>query len=358
MSENWLTDKPTRKPFVLMEDELRYIRRVLGLSKNRAPQVIPNLTIVYPEIADDELADDVLGLLREYEGVTIVARVNKAEALAQARTDDDKAAWDRLVELPETCCSPGRKAEREYKQFVSKLIRPGGVLLVDLLLEPLLFLMDEPYSATIEVATDIRDLGFRTSDEPQIWLWSRLTDMGVGFARCTEEARIRGRNCYEKDTPRDDELVTDLGEFLEDRFPWTMRTSAGENHRVGPDDTGSVGRTVGLVVWPERDGRIISDGIILSDELNLDPLENSEVKTWNALLEDAVGDRIGVAADSIAKYHNNPYHHIYTLRHNRLTPSLKLRSGKTLSPNEMIVNANEGYQLTEECIYAIVKKRP
>jgi hypothetical protein len=329
-----------RRPLVFVEDHLYHTSDVLAALQASRPDLVASTTAVALEGAGPDTDATVADWLARYPSLQIAAPV---------------APRDRIAPI-----GPGDLADgAAYARLISRLLRPGGILIQDVQLATLSFLPADRWWESIYLAATVR--GMFPDRAPTVRFLSNKRGYSATFGRDLMEAGFDPRDVMDKAAVAD--MVVPAIALLFDRaFPLELEAALSSNDaRTWPIAQGDAERreidaALDLVLWTtassaELSGRLVAGGRVMLRS------GSPEIDTWIALLADRlhdgdgvpvldVGARIGAAGAERAELTNLAARHIYTLRGRlvdqeaittvrhayRLAPQLRIGRAESRSP--------------------------
>jgi hypothetical protein len=329
-----------RRPLVFVEDHLYHTSDVLAALQASRPDLVASTTAVALEGAGPDTDATVADWLARYPSLQIAAPV---------------APRDRIAPI-----GPGDLADgAAYARLISRLLRPGGILIQDVQLATLSFLPADRWWESIYLAATVR--GMFPDRAPTVRFLSNKRGYSATFGRDLMEAGFDPRDVMDKAAVAD--MVVPAIALLFDRaFPLELEAALSSNDArtwaiaQGDAERREIDAALDLVLWTtassaELSGRLVAGGRVMLRS------GSPEIDTWIALVADRlhdgdgvpvldVGARIGPAGAERAELTNLAARHIYTLRGRlvdqeaittvrhayRLAPQLRIGRAESRSP--------------------------
>ena len=330
---------------MFVEDHLYHTGELLAALHAQRPDLVSEATVVSIDRAGPDTAAAVVDWLTRYPGVQVAAAGavgHRVRAVASSDTNDAAA----------------------FARFVSRLLRPGGILVQDVQLSTLPYVPADRWWESIYTAATVR--GLFASEPPSVRFLSNKRGYAATFGRELAEAGFDPRDVMDK-SELPSVVIPAIASLFDRAFPLTLcgtqRGHAGpgaatRNWPLGPKPVSQpeVEQIFDLVLWRTSDtaelgGRAITntDGRVVFKS------GAAEAATWAALIDDAmgsreglpviaVGERIGPRDAGRAELTNLAARHIHTLRSRLASP-------------DVIVTADHRYRLKDSLGVGIVTQR-
>lgn len=341
-----------RRPLVFVEDHLYHTSDVLAAVHAARPDLIGCTTVVALDAAGPDTNATVAQWLAHYPALQVAAPV---------------APQDRVLAI-----APADLADAAaYARLISRLLRPGGVLIQDVQLATLSFLPADRWWESIYLAATVR--GMFPDRAPTVRFLSNKRGYSATFGRDLMDAGFDPRDVMDK-AAVEDTVVPAIAELFDRAFPLQLETtlaahSPGRATTEGPHDPRGrslvpvadaeaerreIEASLDLVLWTSSHGTELGGRSIAGGRVAL-RAGASEVETWTTLIGDrlaegagipvvSVGTRIGPPAAERAEITNLAARHMHTLR------------GR-LVDGGAIVTANHAYRLAETLRVGVVQPR-
>jgi hypothetical protein len=337
----WL-DEPgfERRPLVFVEDHLYHTSDVLAALQASRPDLVASATVVALEGAGPDTDATVADWLARYPALQIAAPV---------------APRDRITPV-----SPGDLADgTACARLISRLIRPGGILIQDVQLATLSFLPADRWWESIYLAATVR--GMSADRAPTVRFLSNKRGYSATFGRDLMEAGFDPRDVMDKAAVADT-VVPAIASLFDRAFPLRLEAALSSNGArtwpIAQDDAErrEIDAALDLVLWTSAASAELSGRLVAGRRVILRS-GSPEIDTWSALVADRlhdgdgvpvldVGTRIGPAGAERAELTNLAARHIYTLRGRlvdqeaittvrhayRLAPQLRIGRAESRSP--------------------------
>jgi hypothetical protein len=327
----WL-DEPgfERRPLVFVEDHLYHTAELLAAMAAVRPDLLASATAIGIDRPGPDTDATVEEWRTRYPELQIVAPL--------ARRDTAAAASLRVREL------------------VSRLLRPGGILIQDVQLSTLPFLPADRWWESIYLAATVR--GLFAARVPTVRFLSNKRGYSATFGRDLLEAGFDPRDVMDKSALRD-AVVPGVIALFDRAFPRTLQArlppQGAISWPVGQSDADrdEIEQALDLMLWPAGSGLELGGRLVAGSNGRVSFRHGStEADTWKQLIDDAlldgnglavvdVGARIGPAGAERAELTNLAARHIHTLRG-------RLRAA------EVIATANHAYRLGDKIRIGLV----
>jgi hypothetical protein len=343
---SWL-DEPgfERRPLVFVEDHLYHTGELLAALHAQRPDLVAQTTVVSVDRAGPDTTAAVAEWLTSHPGVQIAAGA---------------AADDRVRSI----AAPDTRDAAAFARFISRLLRPGGILVQDIQLSTLPYVPADRWWESIYTAATVR--GLFATQPPSVRFLSNKRGYAATFGRELADAGFDPRDVMDK-SDLTATVIPAVASLFDRAFPLTLRAAlrgeAGPAPAIRswplapqPISQPEVEAAFDLVLWRtaaslELGGRAIAPGtgrIAFKSG-------SAEASTWAALIEDtfgprqglpvvAVGERIGPRDAGRAELTNLAARHIHTLRSRLASP-------------DIIVTADHRYRLKDSLRAGIVDGR-
>jgi hypothetical protein len=187
------------------------------------------------------------------------------------------------------------KTNDGFRDYLSRLVRPGAVILSDVELETLEFAQRDPLQGVV-VASQAASRG-----RAHLWIMSNRNIFPLDFELDTER-RYSKRNV--------DRMAREVAERLRIRFPWRLRARAStgaliEIHDdvfVGPDDLPWLNVEFDVVLAPDGDNLHVSGRAIQPDARIVLKPGTPTLNAWEELVREQLEDGDGIAATDIDEW--------------------------------------------------------
>jgi hypothetical protein len=343
---SWLDETGfERRPLVFVEDHLYHTGELLAALHAQRPDLVSHTTVVSIDREGPDTAAAVSEWLSRYSDVQVAATGatgSRVRAVTPADTHDAAA----------------------FARFVSRLLRPGGILVQDVQLSTLPYVPADRWWDSIYTAATVR--GLFASQAPCVRFLSNKRGYAATFGRELSEAGFDPRDVMDK-SELTSIVVPAVASLFDRAFPLTLRAAAGSDANPAPAihswpiapkaiSQPEVEPAFDLLLWRigeaiELGGRAISNasgGVAFKSGA-------AEAATWGALIEDAlgrrqglpviaIGERIGPPDAGRAELTNLAARHIHTLRSRLASPDL-------------IVTADHRYRLKDDLRAGLVDRR-
>jgi hypothetical protein len=291
---NWLNESASeRRPLVFVEDHLYHTVDLLTAVRNTRP-----------------------GLLN-YVAVALLDRPGP---------DTDAAVKSCAAAFPEvaivTPSAPDVANTASFSKWVSRRIRPGGLLVQDVQLGTLPFIPADRWWESIYLAATIR--GMFPDRPPAVRFLSNKRGYGATFGGEMLEAGFDPRDVMEK-TDLAGTVVPALGALFDRQFPNVLETTAVWPLGDSAADRRDVEESFDLVLWRDTQSvELCGRAIPEPGRITLRP-DSPESETWALLVKSQLagdegiavvelGARVGPPEAERAELTNLAARHIHTLR--------------------------------------------
>ena len=325
---------------MFVEDHLYHTSDVLAALQASRPDLVASTTVVALEGAGPDTDATVADWLARYPALQIAAPV---------------ASRDRIAPI-----GPGDLADgRAYARLISRLLRPGGILIQDVQLATLSFLPADRWWESIYLAATVR--GMFPDRAPTVRFLSNKRGYSATFGRDLMEAGFDPRDVMDKAGVATT-VVPAIASLFDRAFPLRLDASlTPDESRHWPISHSEAERreidsALDVVLWTAAGSAELSGRLVAGTRIALRP-GSPEIDTWNALVVDRlyggdgvpvidVGTRIGPGGAERAELTNLAARHIYTLRGRlvdqdaittvrhayRLAPQLRIGRADSRSP--------------------------
>ncbi len=130
-----------------------------------------------------------------------------------------------------------------YARELRTLVRPGGLLIQDVVLNPLRFTDPDKWKS-VYAAGQVRSLLMPRG--PQLWFMTNKSLRVPHVLRAKED--VKAEEFFDKEDHLAG-IVSSLRRFVKEHFPWRLHLSDGRVAAVGIGDDDDVSHNVDLVVW-------------------------------------------------------------------------------------------------------------
>ena len=331
---------------MFVEDHLYHTGELLAALHAARPDLVSQTTAVSIDRGGPDTAATVADWLSRYPDVQVAAFTSGGDQVRTIASSDtgDVAAFAR---------------------FVSRLLRPGGILVQDVQLSTLPFVPADRWWESIYAAATVR--GLFAAQPPSVRFLSNKRGYAATFGRELADAGFDPRDVMDK-SELNSVVVPAVASLFDRAFPFILRSrSRSEAGLIPPIHSWPIAakptaqpeveQALDLVLWRTTDsidlgGRAIDHP---AGRIGFKP-GVPEVETWASLLEDALGPRQGVPVIAVgerigprdagrAELTNLAARHIHTLRSRLASP-------------DVIVTADHRYRLKQDLRVGIVERRP
>jgi hypothetical protein len=314
----WL-DEPgfERRPLVFVEDHLYHTAELLAAMAAARPDLLASVTAVGIDRPGPDTDATVDEWRTRYPQLQIVAPLTRRVVAS--------AASQRIRALDPTDLADAPS----FAKLVSRLLRPGGILIQDVQLSTLPFLPADRWWESIYLAATVR--GLFATRVPTVRFLSNKRGYSATFGRDLLEAGFDPRDVMDKSALRD-AVVPGVMALFDRAFPQTLQARlpphAVTSWPVGQSDAdrAEIEQALDLVFWPAGSGVELGGRLVAGPTGRVSFRHGStEADTWKQLIDDAlregnglavvdVGTRIGPAGAERAELTNLAARHIHTLR--------------------------------------------
>jgi hypothetical protein len=329
-----------RRPLVFVEDHLYHTGELLRAIAAARPDVLSHVTVCAVDRAgpDTELAVD--DWLDAHPRLQIAANVRPRERVQTLTPGDLEAA-------------------PAFAKCLSRMVRPGGVLVQDVQLSTLAFLPADRWWESIYLAATAR--GLFADRPPAVRFLSNKHGYAATFGRDLLDAGFDPRDVMDK-SELDRSVVPAIASLFDRSFPLELDALLPESGRRQwpvadhPVERRDIDSAFDLVLWPAPQGSELGGRLVAGDDHRVPLRDGShESRTWEALVSDrlsggagltvlSVGARVGPPEAERAELTNLAARHVHTLR-SRLTDP------------QAIVTAHHAYRLDDRLSVGIVRRR-
>jgi hypothetical protein len=297
-----------RRPLVFVEDHLYHTSEVLAALHAARPDLVGCATVVALEGAGPDTEATVADWWQRYPALQIAAPV---------------APRDRIAPI-----GPGDLADgAAYARLISRLLRPGGVLIQDVQLATLSFLPADRWWESIYLAATVR--GMFPDRAPTVRFLSNKRGYSATFGRDLMDAGFDPRDVMDKAGVATT-VVPAIASQFDRAFPFRLEAALSSNGaRTWPIAQGDAERreidaALDFVLWTTAASAELSGRLVAGGRVTLRS-GSPEIDTWSALVADRlsdgdgvpvidVGTRLGPGGAGRAELTNLAARHIYTLR--------------------------------------------
>src|SRR5262245_25431359 len=314
----WL-DEPgfERRPLVFVEDHLYHTAELLAAMAAVRPDLLASVTAVgidRPGPDTDATVDEWRTRYPQLQIVAPLTRHDSASAVSQRIRALDP------IDIADT---------PSFAKLVSRLLRPGGILIQDVQLSTLPFLPADRWWESIYLAATVR--GLFATRVPTVRFLSNKRGYSATFGRDLLEAGFDPRDVMDKSALRD-AVVPGVTALFDRAFPQTLQARLApqvvNSWPVGQSDAdrSEIEEALDLGLWPAASGLELGGRLVAGSAGRVIFRHGStEADTWKQLIDDAlregnglavvdVGARIGPAGAERAELTNLAARHIHTLR--------------------------------------------
>src|SRR5262245_26313516 len=312
----WL-DEPgfERRPLVFVEDHLYHTAELLAALAAVRPDLLASITAVGIDRPGPDTDATVDEWRTRYPQLQIVAPLT--------RHDSASAASQRIRALDPIDLANAPS----FAKLVSRLLRPGGILVQDVQLSTLPFLPADRWWESIYLAATVR--GLFADRAPTVRFLSNKRGYEATFGRDLLEAGFDPRDVMDKAALMDT-VVPTIGAFLDREFPYEVRAGDGR-WPVGRTDAdrAELSAVFDAVLWPAAGGLELSGRAIAA---GAQAVRGGEAESWRLLIDDLlsdgpgltvidVGRRLGPPDAERAELTNVAARHVHTLRSRLVDPA-------------------------------------
>jgi hypothetical protein len=324
-----------RRPVVFVEDHLYHTTDLVAAVAAARPDLLASSTAIGIDRPGPDTDATIAEWRASYPSLQIVAPI----------THDDGFESPRIRSL-----AAGDIADAAaFARTVSRLLRPGGLLVQDVQLSTLPFVPADRWWESIYLAATVR--GMFPSRAPTVRFLSNKRGYSATFGRDLLDAGFDPRDVMDKSALRDT-VVPAVIALFDRAFPQVLEArlppAAVARWPVGAtdDDRREIEQSLDLVTWTTATGVEIGIGgrMVAAGRASF-KTGSPEAETWTRLVADAIGGglglpvldlgkRIGPADAERAELTNVAARHAHTLRG-------RLNSG------DAIVTVNHAYRLSD-----------
>ncbi|HEY6351071.1 MAG TPA: hypothetical protein VI636_16835 [Candidatus Angelobacter sp.] len=231
---HWISDPAAgQRPVVIVEDKPRHVSTLVTELGNYREELTGLITIV---------------CLAEGHGDTAsaVGKWLANDLDLHVRTLPGPATADLKKRFGERCgvLDPQITQDMEsYAREFRTLLRPGGLLLQDVVLNPLRFTEQDKWKS-VYAAGQVRSLLMPRG--LQLWFMTNKSLRVPHVLRAKED--VKAEEFFDKEDHLTG-IVSSLRRFLKEHFPWRLHLSNGRVLAIGMGDDDDVSHNVDIVVW-------------------------------------------------------------------------------------------------------------
>ena len=325
---NWLDEPgPERRPLVFVEDHLYHTTDLLSVVQGMRPDLLNQIAVA---VLDRPGPD-----------------TDSAAAACAAQFPDVLVATPAVADLANVA---------SFSRWVSRLLRPGGVLVQDVQLGTLPFIPADRWWESIYLAATVR--GMFPERAPAVRFLSNKRGYSATFGSDMLEAGFDPRDVMDKGGLKD-VVVPSLASLADTLLSGRLREWIPGIHSrsrlIGAADRGDVDAALDLVLWHQPHALELTGRAVAAPGKVTLKTGSPEAETWSTLIEDLlsggqgiavidVGTRLAAAGAERAEITNVAARHIHTLR------------SRLLDSNQ-IVTANHAYRLSDTLRAGVVQPR-